>query len=82
MTGPEHFKVTEGLLSQATEVEPDSDVERYCLTAAKVHATLALAAATALGAFGSMPLAEYQAWADVCGELEAAAGAAGEGAKS
>lgn len=47
MTGPEHYTHAEQLLDMAGDDEPGSDVERYRVAAAQVHATLALAAATA-----------------------------------
>ena len=73
MTGPEHFKHAEQSLAAAAEPDLGSDMERYCLAEAQVHAALANAAATALAAAGRMPIAEYQAWADACGESEEAA---------
>jgi len=49
VTGPEHYAHAEQLLDWASESEHGSGPERYNLDAAQVHATLALAAATALG---------------------------------
>lgn len=46
MTGPEHYKHAEVLLKTAAEADHGSEVERYALAKAQVHATLALAAAT------------------------------------
>lgn len=43
MTGPQHYREAEQLLAQAAEAEVGSDIERYALAAAQVHATLALA---------------------------------------
>ena len=48
MTGPEHYSYAEQLLDEAGDAENGSDHERYLVAAAQVHATLALAAATAL----------------------------------
>jgi hypothetical protein len=48
MTGPEHYSYAEQLLAQASEDELGSDAERFHVAKAQVHATLALAAATAL----------------------------------
>jgi hypothetical protein len=52
MTGSEHYREAERLLAQATEREPREPGEltrqRTDLASAHVHATLALAAATAL----------------------------------
>ena len=47
MTGPEHYRKAEHLLVRAHADEGGSDSERYHVAAAQVHATLALAAATA-----------------------------------
>ncbi|MFE0027086.1 hypothetical protein [Amycolatopsis sp. NPDC059021] len=46
MTGPEHYSEAEDHLETAVE-EDGSEQARYHLAAAQVHATLALAAATA-----------------------------------
>jgi hypothetical protein len=47
-TGPEHYKEAEEFLKLAKSEKYGSDQESYHLRAAQVHATLALAAATAL----------------------------------
>jgi orotidine-5'-phosphate decarboxylase len=52
MTGPEHYQEAEQHLEQAKGNEPGSDMERYNLVAAQVHATLAVAAATSFPEFG------------------------------
>lgn len=44
MTGPEHFQHAEVLLDMAGDDELGSDIERYRVAKAQVHATLALAA--------------------------------------
>lgn len=75
MTGPEHYREAERLLSGAVTTDnpfphlrPDE-----LLGAAQVHATLALAAATALGARGDgirvvgMHREDLTAWDDVAG---------------
>lgn len=47
-TGPEHYREAESLLEQAERKRhKQRGQERYYLEAAQVHATLALAAATA-----------------------------------
>lgn len=61
MTGPEHYKKAEDLLKLASETALGSDMERFDLAAAQVHATLALAAATALSA----RMGETKQWDDV-----------------
>lgn len=45
MTGPEHYRAAEVLLSNATDAVSGSPAERYFLAAAQAHATAALAAA-------------------------------------
>ena len=50
MTGPEHYREAEALLTQATTYHKGDDtttIDVLALSAAQVHATLALAAATA-----------------------------------
>lgn len=67
MTGPEHYREAEQLLSLATDYEQDGapQTAARCRTEAKVHATLALAAATALrGGEGRLPLQDANAWFD------------------
>jgi hypothetical protein len=84
MTGPEHYREAEALLMSADEADEDRDGDPgrplRLIAEAQIHATLALAAASALlsGAGGVIPLAEYDAWAKVAGEPEAAAVTAGE----
>lgn len=50
MTGPEHYRAAERLITLAESCDWTTEVEAYrgpALAAAQVHATLALAAATA-----------------------------------
>jgi hypothetical protein len=64
MTGPEHYAEAERLLTLADRHTTGVTYARewaLTLTAAQVHATLALAAATAVGTAGP----ETRAWADV-----------------
>jgi hypothetical protein len=65
MTGPEHYYEAERLLTeQVFRDRPGSTTTRSfeeTVAAAQVHATLAVAAATALGTSGT----ETQAWAEV-----------------
>lgn len=73
MIGPEHYKAAEALLSQASLVRSKEDptavfppeVQQSLIGRAQVHATLALAAATAEndGELGRNH-AEYVAWRD------------------
>ncbi len=71
MTGPEHFSEAERLLAQARQEDGEgvyyTRLNPENLAAAQVHATLALAAATAQAGIDDMDLEEFQAWAKVCG---------------
>ena len=60
-TGPEHYQAAERCMSS---VDDDSDLSMALLAEAQVHATLALAAATALTHFGELPGADCEAWLD------------------
>jgi hypothetical protein len=64
MTGPEHYHAAEKLLEENQE-HPSSSINKTAslIGQAQVHATLALAAATALGS-GSL---ESREWADIAG---------------
>ena len=72
MTGPEHYREAERLLTESQTITRPND-EGPCeadrmIAEAQAHATLALAAATALGATGSgMDLADYKAWDQAAG---------------
>lgn len=70
MTGPEHYLHAERFLEFAIAGETGSELERYHLHAAQVHATLALAAATALvmGDNGKTPLTAYDEWQAAAGQ--------------
>ncbi|MFE9845831.1 hypothetical protein [Streptomyces goshikiensis] len=76
MTGPEHYREAERLLGLATDNDGDFSVTgeftAALVTGAQVHATLALAAATAL--IDETPrsdcFANYQAWQTVAGAGE------------
>jgi hypothetical protein len=48
VTGPEHYKAAERLLDETVEYAEIGNVETEAVAHAQVHATLALAAATAL----------------------------------
>jgi hypothetical protein len=69
MTGPEHYKMAEYLVSRAAvpvtqrRLDPQPDDyfgDELMIAAAQVHATLALAATTAVGSSGH--------WSDTAGE--------------
>jgi len=64
MTGPEHFRAAELLLAEAGE-QPGEASARSIATA-QVHATLALAAATALHG-----VTDHQHWFEVTGTQHA-----------
>ena len=79
MNGPEHYAAAEEFLAaaKADGVEPGEPVQVSHLAAAQVHATLALAAATAMAggvitAHGSvltaLPSADVKAWQAVAGK--------------
>lgn len=62
MTGPEHYREAERLLTVGVG-QRGSDTDRICVAAAQVHATLALAAATALSdPNDGMPVPDWTAW--------------------
>src|SRR5688572_4163851 len=67
MTGPGHYLAAERLIETASrelaERPPDRERVVDALAAAQVHATLALAAATAM----ADPTADFEAWDRVCG---------------
>jgi hypothetical protein len=62
MTGPEHYKAAEADLAEM----PGKSIPGVTalLARAQVHATLALAAASALGAWSSMDLVDRAEWED------------------
>jgi len=72
MSGPDHYGQAEELLSLADRSPMGSDEERFYLGAAQVHATLALAAATALtgdrASYADEP--EIREWRRVAGTPE------------
>ncbi|WP_406467089.1 hypothetical protein [Streptomyces sp. NBC_01594] len=70
MTGPEHYRAAEKLLDHAFGIEDRGSAEDVSLLAeAQVHATLALAAATAMHGHpdGQMHSSDYNAWDDAVG---------------
>lgn len=67
MTGPEHYREAERLLAESRTILRPND-EGHCeadrsIAEAQVHATLALAAATAIPTIRTQLLAELKAWA-------------------
>lgn len=64
MTGPDHYRESERLLKVATD-SPSGQQRVDCIAAAQVHATLALAAATAIPATRAQLLTEMKAWSAV-----------------
>ena len=80
MTGPDHFLNAESDLEHAARASDKGrqDDVTYWLGCAQVHATLALAAATALGREGegrTQPSMDKVAWFDVAAECRKAAAA-------
>lgn len=76
MTGPEHYAAAEGLLEVCSHVERDTPGERSMFAEAQVHATLALAAATAMSHWNGpelpMPQPDRLAWERAASERPAA----------
>ena len=77
MTGPEHYREAERLMKRADRIMDGFPSEEYAQTiaVAQVHATLALAAATALGREGegrTQPGKDKAAWFDVAAECRKA----------
>ncbi|MFD3805041.1 hypothetical protein ACFWTC_15720 [Streptomyces sp. NPDC058619] len=63
MTGPEHYRQAEEHIEESFGTVSGSDMERFYLAAAQVHATLALAAATAFAPHRlGVNRAEWKAW--------------------
>ena len=61
MTGPEHYAAAEEILSRPSRNDPDSPVTLANLTIGQIHATLALAAASAVGD------RDFRSWLEVAG---------------
>jgi hypothetical protein len=61
MTGPEHYAAAEEILSRSSQDDPGSTGTLASMMTAQVHATLAHAAAFALGEW------EFRAWLEVAG---------------
>lgn len=58
-SGPDHYRLAEGYVEQARDLDDPTPL----LAAAQVHATLALAAATAMNdAEGGMPVKDWDEW--------------------
>jgi hypothetical protein len=69
MTGPEHYAAAERLLSAITwedgSISVGDDAAAAYTAAAQVHATLALAAATARANAANMPALDANQWNQV-----------------
>src|SRR5260221_13891369 len=71
MDGPSHYREAEMLLAQAFGPDHLTEEEPRLVWAANVHATLALAAATALRTTdGSLPDGAYREWYDLAARPE------------
>ncbi|WP_410662789.1 hypothetical protein [Amycolatopsis sp. lyj-84] len=78
MTGPEHYREAEDLIARAEDGNRSFEYHQQLMNLAQVHATLALAAATAMagrinnsythGLTTGMSLANVNAWDVVAGE--------------
>lgn len=79
MTGPDHYAHAEGLLEKAADDDLGSAIEHYRIAKARVHATLALAAAFACARLGEMPIRDSDAWQATAGTQTEVAGNPGEG---
>jgi len=65
VNGSEHYQYAETLLALASDDELGSDTQRFRLAKAQVHATLALAAATALVPSDYGVAQVYEQWRQV-----------------
>lgn len=66
MTGPEHYQAAEKCVEDVQNMA-DADAIELVLMEAQVHATLALAAATALGQRQEPRAKDINAWEEVAG---------------
>lgn len=64
MNGPDHYAKSEELLARCKETEDPVDKARF-VAKAQVHATLALAAATAINTLSGP---QYHAWHEVANQ--------------
>lgn len=69
MNGPQHYSASEKLLTAALTVAGDMPIEDVQATVemAQVHATLALAAATAMNGIDRMDEDDFREWDKVAG---------------
>jgi hypothetical protein len=70
MTGPEHYLEAERLITEGVyDEDGEEELFERDIALAQVHATLALAAATAMGSASSagMLAVDFEAWDRVCG---------------
>ena len=67
MNGPEHYRSAQDALQKASSEMPEA--RTYWLQRAHVHATLALAAATAMDALSvdGLPSADSREWREIAG---------------
>ncbi|TQS30003.1 hypothetical protein [Microbispora sp. KK1-11] len=75
MSGPEHYRKAEEILAEAENADPRAERGDIALllSFAQLHATLALAAATAMNDHdGGMSNADFNAWDKVAGVKPAA----------
>lgn len=67
MTGPEHYREAEKLLANVADLPHGDSRAMESIAEAHVHATLALAAATAVSQNRAPRAADVNAWDDVAG---------------
>lgn len=68
MNGPQHYRRAGELLAEADAVEVGGDHQKHLMAMAQVHATLALAAATAMPVKSLAPLRDINEWRKAMGE--------------
>ena len=68
MTGPQHYRQAESLVTEYLSIVDNGGDPGDMVALAQVHATLALAAANALPQQRVLTLAEYRAWYAAVGE--------------
>jgi hypothetical protein len=68
VTGPEHYLEAERLIATGVyDEDGDEELLKRDIAVAQVHATLALAAATAMTGGAPMDDSDYMAWDKACG---------------
>lgn len=68
MNGPEHYTRAEMLLASATDAAGEDGHDRYLVTEAQAHATLAPAAAPAMPVKSLSPMRDLAEWRRATGD--------------